>query len=350
MQAVHRRRARRPGRVHRVILAAEPREVLIEARFDRTLRSTAGDVRLEYEDEDAENEHRLEDAARVGQILDASDLLLVTAESDEVARIDWVRMPDQVVASVRVSIGPSGVAPESLTRAIDALSAGRSVDATGDEDEEMAAWVPPARAGTEADGSPANASAAAGGQGRDGGGGGGGGGASAVGWILGGVGVATFGAAWGLQIVWFNRRDQANIAEPTDPDYQDRLDRRDAMVLPVALLGAGAALATTAALPFLVGEDGAAWWHWALGGAGVVAAAVGIGLWTQEGKCNDALCSERSRTVPLAPLVVTMAVPLLAVPIMALIMKSGEDAPPNDLTLLPTVGPEGAGLVLGGTL
>jgi hypothetical protein len=99
-----------------------------------------------------------------------------------------------------------------------------------------------------------------------------------------------------------------------------------------------------------VGDGGAAWWHWVLGGVGVVVAGVGAGVWSQEGKCSDAMCSERNRTVPLAPLLVTMSVPLIALPILALIFDSGEDASPNDLTVLPSLGPDGAGLVIGGTL
>ncbi len=337
----------RPGRVHRFILAAEPRELVIDSRFDRTLRSTAGDVRLEYEDAQAEYAHRMADGVAVAEILGATDLLLVSAEDPEVARVDWIRVgePPRVLASAKIAMSASGASPSSVQRGMVALLQRRSVDATHDEDIEIAAWSPPApRQATSAmgrdiepppsdDGAPEATNDLA-----------------WLGWVLGGVGVVSYGVGWGLQGEWFHRDGLVNVAQPTDPDYQLRLDRRDEMVAPVALLGVGGAVLTTAALPFLVGDGGPEWWHWVIGGVGVAAAAVGIGLWTQEGKCADPMCSERNRTVPLAPLVLTMSVPLLALPIVALIFDSGEDARPNDLSVLPSVGPNGAGLIIGGTL
>ena len=340
--------AGRPGRVHRIVLAAEPRDVMIDSRFDRALRSTDRDLRLEYVDTDEENAHRLGDATAVADIMGANNVLLITAEGESVARVDWIRTSGVVVASVRVAMNSAGAVSESLARGMAELREAHSVDATGETSVAIETWAPPApRRPQVASNSGAfepdpNAGAEEDATGSD---------LAALGWVLGGVGVATYAVAWSLEGVWLHRDGQVDVAEPDDVDYADRVARRDELALPVSLLGATGAVLTTAALPFLLGDGGSAPWHWVVGGVGVAVAAVGIGLWTQDNGCIDPPdCREVSRTVPLAPLLVTTAVPMIAVPILALILGSSEDARPNDLSLVPTLGPEGAGLILGGTL
>ncbi|MBW2462846.1 MAG: PEGA domain-containing protein [Deltaproteobacteria bacterium] len=346
--------AGRPGRVHRIVLAAEPRDVMIDSRFDRALRNTDRDLRLEYVDADEENAYRLGDATAVAGIMGVDNVILITAEGESVARVDWIRASGVVVASVRVAMNSAGAVRESLDRGMAELGEARSVDATGETAVAIEPWAPPAPRGAEVASIPgaATADASAGAEGH----------AAesdlsglselaALGWVLGGVGVATYAVAWSLQGVWIHRDGQVDVAEPDDVDYADRVARRDDLALPVSLLAASGAVLTTAALPFLLGDGGTGPWHWIVGGVGVAVAAVGIGLWTQDNACVDPPdCREVSRTVPLAPLLVTTAVPMIAVPILALILGSGEDAHPNDLSLVPTLGPEGAGLILGGTL
>jgi hypothetical protein len=133
-------------------------------------------------------------------------------------------------------------------------------------------------------------------------------------------------------------------------EANDLIGKRDGARLPTILLGAAGAALTTAALPFLVGTGGADWWHWVIGGVGVVGVGVGIALAAQEGSCVDAACSDRNRTLPLGTSVLFTSVPLVALPIMALLFESGDDAPPPSVSLAPWATGDGGGLTFGGSI
>jgi hypothetical protein len=368
----------RAGRVHRLILSAEPRELVIDTRFDTTLRTSAGDLRHEYEDPEAEKRYRIEHAMQVSRIVGATDVLLVTPE-EQAVRVDHLRVPrGRVVASVRLPRTSAGVERDIVRRGVRHLLAGRSVDLTGPVERELDTWQPPERArlaeasSRESAGGATRVDAATGSKGAE----------SAaspsdtsgvsrtietgvagtdpsrgafeptwVGWTLVGAGAGAFIAAWGLQAEWFNRHDRVQVAQPTDADYLQRVDQRNALKVPVATVGAAGAALATGSLPWIVQRNGPRWWHWTLGVAGLGGVAAGAGLWTLEGSCANDECTTLRRRVPLGPLVMLTSIPFVAVPVVAWLVE--QDEQPSDAAtdiantqVIPSLGPRGASITL----
>ncbi len=349
----------RPGRVHRLVLPAEPRELAIDERFDRTLRTTANDVRLEYDNAADQGRYRVNDVLAIARIVDATEVWLVTAEREGVARVDRIDVGGpRVLASARVSFTSAGAAREPLASITMALVEGRSVDASGETEQPMEPFhIRPRSARAPSASGAAHDATGTGGLDAevpdDGDGGRGAappsnGPPAGVGFALGGAGIVALGVAWGLQGEWFRLDDRVSVAVPTNIDFQDRVDRRDAIELPVALVGLGGALLTTGALPFLLGDDGPAWWHFVFGGVGVVVLGAGIGLWAIDGTFSDDAETQRHNTVPVGPLLVETAVPLLAVPIVALLTKLTGDSRTARISAWPVATADSAELVVAG--
>jgi len=330
----------RPGRVHRIVLSAEPREIVIDSRFDTVLRTSGRDLRLEYASVEEEQRWRLYDATLVAELVEASDLLMVTPEGDAVLRVDRVDVLHQrVIASVRLAFTAEGIDADAVRRGVAHLLAPRSMDLTGETEREMRAWVPArgvprmSRAALEAqltrvtpawdDETPPDLDDADG----DGG----------V-WV--GVGLAAGGfvslaAAWGVQVQWSEKQAAVRDTDPLDSRYPGRVEDRDGYVLPTLVLGGAGALLGTAALPFLLDDEGPAWWHWTLAGTGALGTAIGAILWSREGSCENTMCTSRERTVPLGPLLIATSVPLLAMPVVALVMEDGDSVEALSVQAVP---------------
>jgi hypothetical protein len=348
----------RPGRVHRIILAAEPREVVIDTRFDVALRTAASDIRLSYDSPRAENRRRLADALRVAAIVDATTVYLVTPESQDIARIDRLRVAKrEVVASVRVPLTSAGLEGDVAKRAVSHLLAGRSVDLTGPVEEEARTWKPPrpvrrvVRRDVDLGERPPVHEPERSGR------------ITWPGWFLTGIGVAALGVGWGLQGVWFSRHSDVQAADPTSPGFDTLRQRREDIEAPALAMATTGTLFAVAGLPWLVSGEGARWWHWTLGVAGLAGVATGIGIGSQEGKLDN---GTRKRRVPLGPLVALSSVPFVAVPIVAISVRDDSedgtvavaDEEPRSaarprragpaLQVAPRIGRRGAGIVLGG--
>lgn len=140
----------RPGRVHRLVLGAEPTTVNVDTRFDAAVR-TSETIELRYGSAAEEARHRLDDGLVIARALDGGDLLLATPDGEAI-RIDRVRVGDRaLIASVRVRSGPQGPDATQARAAAAALARGESVDATGDAPVAIERWqaaptAPPRRA------------------------------------------------------------------------------------------------------------------------------------------------------------------------------------------------------------
>ena len=186
----------------------------------------------------------------------------------------------------------------------------------------------------------------------DGSGGGGGSGGGPDGLFLAGltIGIVGLGAtvsAWGVGAEWQARADWARAALPGDPDFQLRQDRRDEMVLPIYLLGAGGALLLGVGSTLAVdGVGDVPIWAWVIGGLGVAAAAVGAAVWSTEGQCSDAMCTTlQLGGEPFGPLLIMNGASLMWVPFAWLLRSAvGPSASPMFSAVSPVIAPDFMGL------
>ncbi len=346
----------RPGRVHRIMLSAEARELVIDTSFDRALRTTAGEVRLDYPDPETEVRRRLADVRRVAAILRTEPVVVMTPEAPDVLRVDRVRARDgAVVASVRVGLAANGLSRRAVSALVEALVAGRSVDVREDPPRAIEPWSPPSvrpavAAGAGGGGAPAEGvavgSAEAGSSAPEEPGGEGSGGPAWLGWTLAGGGVLGLGAAWVLEAQLFTYADQLRIAQPSDVDYLDRQERVSSARAPVLASGIAGGALLGASLPLILpSEDGVPWWGWVAGGVGAGTAALGVVYLAGEQECLDEGCAQREPNDVLGALVLSHAAPLLAVPVVYLVRGASES---DGATASVSLGPGGGSVSVGG--
>jgi hypothetical protein len=273
-----------PGPVHRVVIAAEPRTVRVDPRFDRALETFAG-VGLRYAS-DSERDARLPaHVLLAAEIAGADRAIVVTSRGPGVWRLDRFDGLPSPVSSVLVA------ADGDLDRAVGALVAGESLSFLGPTPERIdpaAALAPPiSRALSTAapeDTPPAPDE----------------GGPGAAGWLLGAGGVAGLGTAWALAAL------AEDPAEPT-----------------IAFSVAGGLL-TTLALPLLLPEQrGIPFWTWIAAAGGVASSIVGSFLVAQHGDCKvyfeSGDCKVRVNSGYGGVLYYSMALPLLTIPFVYLL-------------------------------
>ena len=353
-----------PGRVHRVILAAESTLLRIDTRFDAAVSTQEG-LRLAYRTERARRRHRYWDGLAAGRIVGASHVLFVTpAAGGQAMQLDLARVRDaSVVASARLPV-PSDAS--TLRRHVAAAIAaigdeGRSVDVrTG---KRMGTYEPPtAPEETWVDVSPDAITAAEGTPSTSGDGSAGtrgghprrsGGPPTVAGFVLGGAGVAALVTTWVLWAELQSRNDFFALAFTDDPDYLHRQDRVDRMELAVFGTGAAGGVLTTVAMPLLLPRrEGVPWWSWAAAGVGAVVAGFGIaGLATGrvpgvlEDDAIDMGATRRQQTDALGVALIAHAAPLLSMPFVYLLRGATSDEGARASLALS---PHGATLSLGG--
>ncbi|MEM9189926.1 MAG: PEGA domain-containing protein, partial [Myxococcota bacterium] len=328
----------RPGRVHRVILATAPFELLIRERFDRALQTNLN-LHLRYPTPEEEQRFRYRDAREVASIVSAQQLLLVTAIDASAVRVDHVDVSGDVVrASVVAPIGPGGMDRGTAASVVATLLAGDSADLRPASAGEIEPWVPFGRTRTREPAVPEREAPVAAVNGLE-----------IAGWILGGVGVASLVASWVMQGWWFELERRVDVAEPIDIDFQDRIDARDSWRTVTLVVGASGAALTTAALPLVLGNRGPEWWHWVIAGVGAISAGVGIALAAIDGQVGDD--GERTRTLPLGGVLIATGVPMMSLPISALLRyeSPNEAGSSSEVHLGTTVRADGGGLHVYGT-
>lgn len=336
----------RLSRVHRLVLADEPTELSIDTGLDEAIRSREM-LALHYPSAEDEAHRRLRDGARVADVVGAAHVVLVTAESDALLRLDRVDGPTRgVVATARVRVtGRRRDDRAVVARAARALAAGRSVDLAADPAREIAPWAPPAPEAEDALTAPVAAAGAASpteggaptgpqgatehpaGRGLDG--------ARVAGWTLFAGGIAAYVASWALWGELAARRDALDGYPSMQAGFSDAQADYDALRWPTALVGAGGAVLVGAAVPLVLEDaDGVPAWAWVLGAVGLGGVGAGVGLAVSEGPCVDQDCTRRAPRETLGALVAAHAAPLLAVPLtLAVRAATGDDTIEADVDL-----------------
>jgi len=132
----------RPGRVHRVILGAQPTTVDIDTRFDEAVDTTEL-LSLRYPTAADENRRRLADARRVARVLGAAEVLLLTPD-ERLVRVDRIRVADlEVVASIYLQLLETGPDRVEVQLGAAALLRGESADVSRAMTEPGTRWRPP---------------------------------------------------------------------------------------------------------------------------------------------------------------------------------------------------------------
>jgi hypothetical protein len=138
-----------------------------------------------------------------------------------------------------------------------------------------------------------------------------------------GTGIVALTASWLLFGRYVAFDDNLDTLVYDTPSYARDLEARDAAgTAALVTSAAGSALLAGTAPWWLPRARGVPWLAWLAGATGMFGAGIGVALWTEHGELRDAacrpfeLCSRRRSRVPLAPMLVTQGVALLAIPIV----------------------------------
>jgi len=252
---------------------------------------------LRYEDHAARDARLRADARSLGRLLDVTNVLVVSVR-DEVLSLLRVSVDEheaRVVASAELPADPAPTADRVGAAVTALLEAGGPV---------------PGPSGSEADGP------------------------SALGLVLGGVGLLGLVTSWILYGTWLGEQRQVDALDPVANagDLASAIDARDDRgALVVAIGGASAAVLTVAVPMLLPTSDGVPWWSWLAGAVGLAATTLGIVHTARDSQDVDRdLASDGTernlpiRTIPLGPLVAMHGAPLIAMPITHLIRGATE--------------------------
>jgi len=314
----------RRRRIHRVIVGAENRTITLDVRFDDVLLTRPAapgampEVRLDYPSEAEARTHRAGDGATVGRLLEATDVILVTHDRGGGLRFDRLEVSHRVVRA-SVIVDPAHFEGALVSRAATALLENRSVDLSSGEPVAIRAW-PGSEGGSVRD---------EGGSGSERAGGGSDDGALIAGLTLSIAGVAAIGAGWGTYSVAYDAGQAVIGSDPRNPDWAANRDARASLMGASYGLALGGAVLTTVGLPMWLPQTPGEvpWWSLVIGGvglAGIVPAAI---FWAADGVLY-------SRAQPYAyfdteltgTMWMSMAVPLLAVPLIYLIRLATDPA------------------------
>lgn len=312
------------GRVHRVLLAAQPTTVTVDARLDDAL-STAAALKLNYEATDAADARRFEDTLEVARIVDAP-YALSYAPQDAELRMDLVDVDARrVIASVFVPKALEGRSRDKrLREASERLLRGESARQVEKRWEPAETWIPPVPVEeTQAEAPttrptgrtlprlrylpPERLEAS---------------------WreplvlsILTATGLIASGIATWLHVEQQQRADDFRGTEPTADDFLLRQRDLDKAQFGPLIAAGLASAALTASVPFWVkrgarrGRKDVRWWHWTLGAAGLAAAGAGAYWLAAQPECLDARCTRREPRRTVGATLLLHAIPLTAIPL-----------------------------------
>jgi hypothetical protein len=206
----------------------------------------------------------------------------------------------------------------AVLRAATALLEGRSVDLSGPTVVTIRPWP---EGGTGArvallDGGDEPAAA-----------GGSDGAALIAGVTLGAVGVAALGTAWGLYGVAYGAGEAMIGSDPRNSDWGANRSLRESMIGPGYALGIGGSLLATASLPLWLPQTPGEvpWWSIVVGVLGAGATIPAFLYWPVDGRYESGTV-HRYDTDLYGTLWLSMAVPLLAVPVVYLIRLATDPA------------------------
>lgn len=325
-----------PSRVHEVSVGLGRVDVLIDARFDETVR-TRPLLELRYADEQSLSSHRLADGLRIAKTLPAGPVLLMREVQPGITELELFRGdPLEQAALVRVSSGPDGLAPRDLALAAATLIDGDCRDFSNRELPPLPCEEkPPTVEHTEG---PAGKELR---QARR----------MPHGQYVAGVALASVGSA-ALTTSYVLLLPRKNTAEewidalgtPTGSEPPSAQQEWLNLSSGIVYTAAGGAAALVAAMPLALPRYAKPpWWAWLSGGLGVGLAAFSIAYGIRAepepaGGCNDGAieqqgvqtCVHRGEDVAFSVLTGVTAAPALTVPLVYLVRR------PN-VKLEPTV-------------
>ena len=307
------------GRIHRVRVASGENRLSFDDALERAVH-TRPVLHFRYASTDAWGD-RMAHAADVNAVLGGGRELVVSSLGRSTLRIDS-NGDGLEPASVWIPATASAPDADDVTRALDALLAGRSVDFTGPHPLARAGWQPkpPEATPPPANQSPAPAVAVAAPQSRprprE---------QRVAGWTLLGLGVASVGASVGLH-VWRGELGERFLGSPASLSDANRWnDARIAVWTTAAFGGAAASAALSLLLP---DRRRTPWWGWTLGALGLGLSGYAIYEGVTMTNCPEPFiadesavraCVERGQEAGRISLALAGAAPLLTVPLVYLI-------------------------------
>ena len=295
------------GRVHRVTVGSGTIDVRVDTRLDHAVRSEP-QLMLIYDSQDTDDAYRLGDAKTIATTVPAEAVVLMTAESGSVVRLDLrsVAGVERAASTWLTTDAPAA----TVQQAVDALLEGNSVDFSGPAPVSRAAWQPSRKPATRATAlrKPPKKRLIGGA-------------------VLLAAGVGALTAGWVLHA---KRADKGDAFE-ADPDKQDAwLEAR----VPLMVVGAAGSALSIAAMPLVLPEaDSTPWWAWTSGvaGLGLVGYALAEGLGAKARPAGaqtcasigapPAQCVDREQSLDRAALLSMTAAPLITVPLVYLLRK-----------------------------
>lgn len=348
------------GRVYTVALKEGRNRLHVDVPFDTAVSTEAG-LSLSYRTDAERDAYRLAHAEKLGALVGADELWLPSPELEAGrVRVDRVRIVGpgtggagaareaEVLASVSADFSGDDTARRAVVREVTALlAAAKSGALHAGVFTEGEKWGAPsadaAATPTAASETPTRANALS------------------SGWRVTGLALVLAGAgALGVGAVRHARRgtdaDALQGIAASDAGY---LAKQDAWLsgrtLPTVLSAAGGAAMTLGAALALPGGDGVPWWGWVSGAAGLGLGVVGAIQLASGGACDgDAAgvfsraCLDKEMQLGWGVVMVSGAVPLLSVPIIAALRGAEPVAAP--VRVGAEVTRSGAVLNVGGVL
>jgi hypothetical protein len=307
------------GRIHRVRVASGNNRLSFDGALERAVH-TRPVLHLRYASTDAWGD-RMAHAADVNAVLGGGRELVVSSLGRGTLRIDS-NGDGLEPASVWIPATASAPDADDVTRALDALLAGRSVDFTGPHPLARAGWQAktPEATPRPANQAPATPVAVAAPQAsprpRE---------QRVAGWTLFGLGVASVGASVGLH-VWRGELGERFLASPASLSDANRWNDARIAVWTTAAFGGAAA---SSAMPlFLPERPRTPWWGWTLGALGLGLSGYAIYEGITMTSCPEPFisdetavraCVARGQEAGRISLALAGAAPLLTVPLVYLI-------------------------------
>ncbi len=302
----------RPGRIHRITIGRSSASLMVDARFDSTVR-TGRSIWLDYPSAQERDRFRVIDGARVARAVGATELILVHADSDTI-RLDRVSLrPLRVTASVSLPVSRDDSSTgQMVMRAVRALHANKSLSLESGTERAATPWSPPGAApqvsASRRDGvgqRPLRVK-------------------RALAYSVGAAGVGALATAWGLLGRWSRRNRAVERGSPSDVGFASlRGERNQARRLIYGLAPAGGTLSAAGLSLVLPERSGIPWWAWVMGGLGVATASAGVVTAILDGNDQPGAVRNLDGSVPDSDrydtrvhtaLLLSSAAPLFAVP------------------------------------
>lgn len=325
----------RRGRVHLVSLGQEPKRLEVDLRFESAVQ-TQPQLELRYAHQADENSQRFADALHIAQLLQVSDVVVLTPESTTTLRIDRFNVAQRrVMASAWLPVASRKAQQRKhMNDAAEALFRGDSLQIDAKSKSRRDPWVAPVLASSAGsagiavrDTEPPSRTVAQP--------------ATTqqtrqrpkllpiLGWTLGALGAGALATGWTYWAKLRRDQDRFEAASSGDVDYLDRQQDFDRHQRAVWISAGISGALLTASVPLWLPEVrrdsragpplGVPWWSWVAGGVGLGVAAGGIAMLAMPRSCVDALCTRREPNSALGSLLLAHAAPLITMPIVHLI-------------------------------